>query len=190
MSDVPQSDVDDAALVAQAKSGDTQAFAVLYERYAANIYRFFCAQMPDKIEAEDLTADVFLRAWGALSRYRERGHPFSALLFKIARNALIDYRRKMLKEGSQSQELIETIPDRNSKVSEDVIRSQAHQNLWQLLGEMSENYRSVLILRFINSLSIREISRILGRSEGSVRVLQHRALKVLREKMGQSRDRT
>jgi RNA polymerase sigma-70 factor (ECF subfamily) len=188
MPEVSHSEIDDATLVKQAKSGDARAFGILYERYAANIYRFICAQLPDKIEAEDLTAEVFLKAWGGLSRYRERGFPFSAFLFKIARNALIDYRRKMMKVKIHSQELTESHPDENLKISDAFVKHQAHQHLWRLLGEMRENYRSVLVLRFINGLSTREISRIMGRTEGSVRVLQHRALNVLREKIGHSRD--
>ena len=188
MPEAPLSDRDDAALVKQAKSGDPQAFGILYQRYARNIYRFFCAQLPETLVAEDLTSDVFLRAWGALPRYRDRGFPFSAFLYKIARNALTDYRRKRSKEVSRSRGYVDSLPDENLKVGDQIIKLQAHQHLWLMLSEMRENYRSVLVLRFINGLPTREVSRILGKSEGSVRVLQHRALNVLREKMGRRAD--
>jgi RNA polymerase sigma-70 factor (ECF subfamily) len=133
--------------------------------------------------SEDLTADVFLKAWGALSRYRERGYPFSAFLFKIARNALTDFRRKNLKEVNRSKELIESLNDRNKQISDEIVKRQKYQNLWYFLGELRENYRLVLVFRFINGLTTREISRIMRRSEGSIRVLQHRALSDLRMKM-------
>lgn len=178
---------DDSTLIAQAKSGDTQAFGILYERYVTNIYRFICAQLPDSNDAEDLTAEIFLKAWSAISRYRERGYPFSAFLFKIARNVLIDFRRKNLKEVKRSQELIDSIKDRNIQISDEIVSRQTHQNLWNFLGELRENYRSVLVFRFINGLTTREISRIMGRSEGNIRVMQHRALSDLRKKMDLNR---
>jgi len=183
MPEATYSELEDSVLVKKAIFGDTQAFGGIYERYAVNIYRFFCAQLADTLGAEDLTSEVFLRAWSALPRYRERGYPFSAFLFKIARNALIDYRRKNVDAIYGSQEGIDLLPDNNPMVGEQIARHQSHRNLWRLLNEMKENYRTVLVLRFINGLSTREVARIMDRSEGSVRVLQHRGLKALREKM-------
>jgi RNA polymerase sigma-70 factor (ECF subfamily) len=186
MPETPNTDLNDAVLVKQAKSGDTQAFGVLYQRYAENILRFFYAQLPQNVDAEDLTSEVFLRAWGALPRYRERGHPFSAFLFKIARNALIDYQRKKTKEVSKSQQFIESLSSDDMKTSDRIFEKQTHQYLWQYLNEIRDNYRSVLVLRFINGLSTREVAKILKCSEGSIRVMQHRGLKALREKINRN----
>jgi RNA polymerase sigma-70 factor (ECF subfamily) len=174
--------LDDAALVEQAKSGETEAFGVLYERYAASIYRFLCAQLPDDFEAEDLTAEVFLRAWGSLHRYRERGFPFSTFLFKVARNALIDHWRKTRLDPRRSLDELGDLPARVLGPGELLIGVQDRQDLREALAGLREDYRLVLVLRFINELSSLEVSRVMGRSEGAVRVLQHRALQALRKK--------
>jgi RNA polymerase sigma-70 factor (ECF subfamily) len=181
-----KTDLNDAALVKLAKSGDTEAFEVLYQQNAANIYRFLCAQLKETLDAEDLTSEVFMKAWRGLPRYRDRGHPFSAYLYKIARNALIDHRRKNSKQVFEANNPVESILDSNPKVSEQLHKKEAHQNLWRLLREIKENYQSVLVLRFINGLSTSEVAQILGKSEGSIRVLQHRGLNALREIMAES----
>jgi RNA polymerase sigma-70 factor (ECF subfamily) len=173
---------DDAALVERAKSGESEAFGVLYERYASRIFRFLCAQLPDDFEAEDLTTEVFLRAWGSLRRYRERGYPFSTYLFKIARNALIDHWRKTRLDPRHSLDELGDLPARVLEPGELVIRAQDRQDLRKVLAGLREDYRLVLVLRFINGLSPLEVSHVMGRSEGAVRVLQHRALKALRKK--------
>ena len=183
MPDSQASKVDDPTLVKQAKSGDVGAFGTLYERYAADIYRFVRAQLPDSMEAEDLTSEVFFRAWGALWRYRERGYSFSAFLYKIARNALIDHWRKLGKEGSSPRLGMDEVTNPLVDPGERYAQEQEIQVLWRVLSTMREDYRAVLVLRFINGLTPREISPILGRSEGAVRVLQHRALAAIRVRL-------
>ena len=82
---------DDARLVKRAKNGDAEAFGRLHDRYAESIFRFLNARLNNRMDAEDLFGEVFLRAWHALPRYRQQGFPFSAYLFRIARNLLIDH---------------------------------------------------------------------------------------------------
>lgn len=171
---------DDAELVRQAKSGNTYAFAALYERYATDIYRFIKAQVPDTLEAEDLTSDVFLRAWHSLRRYRERGYPFSAYLYKIARNILIDHWRSKKKKIDSRSLQIETFEDQFYIDDERLKPTPDSPALWQVLNEIREDYRSVLVLRFMVGLSPAEIAVIMHRSEGAVRVLQHRAVAAVR----------
>jgi RNA polymerase sigma-70 factor (ECF subfamily) len=181
MPDSQPHQLDDAALVKQAKAGDSQAFGLLYERYAASIYRFLNAQLRDNFTAEDLTSDVFLRAWHSLPRYRERGHPFSAYLFRIARNSLIDYWRKLKVDATQSLERLKTRPADSTNPDDLITKIQESQRIRVALANLKGDYRSVLVLRFINGLSPGEVSQIMERSEGSIRVLQHRALKALRK---------
>jgi RNA polymerase sigma-70 factor (ECF subfamily) len=171
----------DAALVQEAKRGDEQSFGVLYERYAADIYRFLRAQLPDNLEAEDLTAEVFLKAWDAMGRFRERGFPFSAFLYKIARNTLIDHWRKqkrVLQESSLQPEGIEGFANGNISNPDPELETSSVQ---QVLRKLPEDYRMVLVYRFINQLTPAEIAAIMNRSEGAVRVLQHRALRAARK---------
>ena len=87
-------EVDDIQLLKTAQDGNAEAFGELYERYAQRVFRFLYAHLNNQQDAEDLTGEVFLRVWRALGNYKERGVPFLAFLFRIARNALIDHYRR------------------------------------------------------------------------------------------------
>ena len=172
---------DDATLVEEAKTGDADAFGQLYERYAADIYRFLYAHLADRLEAEDLTAEVFLRAWRYLPRYRERGFPFSSFLYRVARNMLIDHRRGLKRQRQfQERNLPPSFAD-GMGPDEDIARRADRRVLHQALSQLRADYRDVLVLRFLNGCSVAEVADIMRRSHGAVRVLQHRALKALRE---------
>ena len=81
--------VEDIQLIQQSQKGDTQAFGELYERYAQRVFRYLYAHLDNRLDAEDLTEEVFLRVWKSLGGYQEQGVPFLAFLFRVARNALI-----------------------------------------------------------------------------------------------------
>jgi RNA polymerase sigma-70 factor (ECF subfamily) len=172
--------LDDSELIAFAQSGDRDAFGFLYDRYAEGIYRFIYLNTSDEFEAEDLTSDVFLRAWQSLPKYKEQGHPFSAYLFRIARNAIIDHHRS----SRRNKDRVEALPDLIANQSNDpglsAEKAQESKILMDSIYHLRENYRTVLILRFINGLSPREVAVVMGRSEGAVRVLQYRALRAIR----------
>src|SRR5512134_325908 len=87
-------DADDAQLLTIAKSGEAEAFGALYERYADPIFRYLYARLDNRLDAEDLTEEVFLRFWRSLPRYRDKEFPVAAFLFRIAQNALIDHHRR------------------------------------------------------------------------------------------------
>ena len=91
----------DAQLVKRAKHGDSDAFGELHDYYVDAIYNFLASRTSDPLDAEDLTGEVFLRAWRSLKNYRQKGYPFSAYLFRIARNLLIDHYRQ-----SQRQDIL------------------------------------------------------------------------------------
>ena len=170
----------DAELLKQAKSGDAEAFGRLYERYAATVFRFLYAHLGNRLDAEDLAEEVFLRVWRVLPRYEEQGVPFLAFLFRIARNALIDHYRR-----SERTEVIllsntKTSSDAEHNPDEIVATDMEHQEIRSVLGKLQDTYREVLTLRFIAGLSPMETATTMRRSEGSVRVLQHRALLALR----------
>jgi len=175
--------VDDIQLLTIAQRGDAEAFGELYERYAARVFRFIYAHLDNRLDAEDLTEDVFMRVWKSLPSYREQGVPFLAFLFRIARNALIDHYRR---SGSAKQEVsLEDLPlrDRTPGPVEVVMTSLEHRKLRQTLDRLREDYRTVLVLRFLGELSPEETAQAMGRSSGAVRVLQHRALEALRNLM-------
>jgi len=181
MPDAQEGQIEDSALVELAQSGDKQAFGVLYDRYANGIFRFIRVQLSDPFEVEDLTSEVFLKAWRFLPRYKERGYPFSAYLFKIARNTLIDHHRKSKGRAIQAIGGVYDLPDETSNPGDIRLRVEEHQRLYGALQKLRVDYRSVLVLRFINGLHPGEVAQIMGRSEGAVRVLQHRALKAIRK---------
>lgn len=173
-------DVDEVELLRYAKEGEAEAFGELYERHAQVIFRFLYAHLDDRLDAEDLTEEVFLRMWRALGSYREQGIPFLAFLFRIARNALIDhYRRSGRQEKPVSLE-DNPIQDHGSDPGEEAISNIEHEEIRQVLGQLREDYRMVLVLRFMSELSPEEAAQAMDRSPGAIRVLQHRALAAVR----------
>lgn len=172
-------DVNEAELLLKARQGDAQAFGELYEAYAPRLFRYLFAHLENRLDAEDLTEDVFLRVWQALPAYREQGIPFAGFVFRVARNALIDhYRRtRRRKPDLETDSIEEFIPDPTPTLQAHL----EHKEMREALGKLREEYRMVLNLRFLADLSPEETAQAMGRSAGAVRVLQHRALAALRK---------
>ena len=178
-----QPESNDVQLIQCAQSGDAQAFGELYERYAPRVFRYLYAHLDNRLDAEDLTEEVFLRVWKTLGGYTEQGVPFLAFLFRVARNALIDHYRRSAK--SEQEASIEDLHLRDHEPGpvDAVTAILEHQQLRQVMQQLREDYRTVLALRFLSELSPEETARAMGRSAGAVRVLQHRALAALRSMM-------
>ena len=176
-------ETDENALVQAAQQGNAEAFGQLYERYAARLFGFLRASLNDPQDAEDLTVEVFIKAWQALPGYQPRGLPFGAFLFRIARNALTDrYRLRRQTETLLPEDWADaTQPD-------PAISLEARQQRGELaraLQALRPEYRTVLALRFLAGLSPEETAAAMGKSNGAVRILQHRALAALRSIMEQ-----
>ena len=179
----PLQETEDVQLLKIAQSGDAEAFGELYERYASRVFRYLYAHLDNRLDAEDLTEDVFMRVWKSLANYQEQGVPFLAFLFRVARNALIDHYRR---SGKPEQEVsIEDMPlsEHGPGPVEAVTALLEQQQLKQTLRQLREDYRTVLVLRFLSEMSPEETAQAMGKSAGAVRVLQHRALAVLRTMM-------
>jgi RNA polymerase sigma-70 factor (ECF subfamily) len=169
---------DDEQLIIKSKNGDAEAFGELYEQYAEVIFRYVYSHLESRLDAEDLTEEIFLRAWKALPKYDERGLPFSAFLFRSARNSLIDYyRQHKVVQSLDDLELHANGPGPEEEIS---IRM-SNEQLRKMLGELREDYRTVLIFRFLSGLSPEETAQVMQRSVGAIRVLQHRALAAMKE---------
>lgn len=182
---VNPSDKEDLALVKRAKKGDTEAFGEIFQRHATGIYRYFYAHLNDAQDAEDLMADVFLRTWRALPDYRQINKvPFRVFLFRIARNRLVDhYRRQSVRYADVVlDEDIEDIKD--EKIINDENDHALQVEVQTTMKKLREDYRTVLELRFLGGLSPEETAQVMGRSEGAIRVLQHRALAALAKLLG------
>ncbi len=163
--------------VERAVQGDAEAIASLYRRYAPAIWRYLYYRLGDHEAADDLTSEVFLRVLRSLPRYRQRGRPFSAWLYRIAGARLVDhYRRRRPTVPLEP----ETRAGRRGPEQE-AERRLAAEELRQAMGQLKPAYQQVLFLRFVEGVSHAEVARLLERSEGAVRVLQFRALRALRQ---------
>ena len=169
----------DGALVRAAKSGDASAFGELYERYRDAIYRYCLSRTGTAHDAEDLTSDVFVKALHSIDRYQERGLPFVAFLYRIARNAAID-RSRTLKQPLSVDELV-TEPASRQNVEADATLAVDRSILLAALTKLKTEHRDVIVMRFIEGYSALEVAAKLGKTEGAVRTLQHRALERLRK---------
>ncbi len=174
---------EDHQLLKDAQQGEADAFGVLYERHAAAIFRYLYAHLGSRPDAEDLTSEVFLRAWQFLPRYHHRGVPFRAFLFRVAHNALVDAYRRGRYNPSISQEDDGASADEHEGPAEILLGKTDRAELAGVLAGLKDDYRTVLVLRFISQLSPAETAMVMQRSPGAVRVLQHRALEAMRQRM-------
>lgn len=171
----------DADLVASARKGDAEAFGELYRRYFDPIFRYIRIRMADDAGAEDLAATVFLRAYRSMGRYKERGHPFSAFLYQIARNALADHYRRAGREVDLDE--ARKSPDPGGTPDDHLARQEEIVAMRRALAALSPDHQEVIRLRVLLDLSTEMTASWMGRSEGAVRVLLFRALSALRQRM-------
>jgi RNA polymerase sigma-70 factor (ECF subfamily) len=169
-------------LVQKAQQGNKEAFGTLYDRYVLKIYRFVYLKVSDKSEAEDITQQVFIRAWENIGSFTFQGFPFSSWLYRIASNAVIDSYRT--KKSTVSIELVSESEISYIARGEEVldIKREIFQ-VMNALKELKPDEQSILVMRFVDELSNKEVAHALGKTEGSVRVIQHRALKQLKKKL-------
>lgn len=169
-------DTEIRGLVQKAVAGDIEAFGELYGVYIDRIYRFVFYQVNNKTVAEDLTEEVFLKAWNGIGRYRWQGQPFTAWLYRIARNHVIDYYRT-----SRQHEILEEALPADSGNPEDEAEDRLTQKvLAEAISCLPEQQQQVVIMKFIEGLDNREIEEVMGKSQGAIRILQMRALAGLR----------
>jgi RNA polymerase sigma-70 factor, ECF subfamily len=163
-------------LIERAASRDGEAFAQLYERYVDKIYRYIYYRNKKVQESEDLTAFVFLKAWEAISDCRWKGYPFSAWLYRIAHNQVIDFYRTW--HETLSLDLARTREGEGDPV-EAAERSSTSRQIRAALVHLTEEQRRVIVLRFALGYSTKEAAVIMDKEAGAVRSLQVRALRAL-----------
>lgn len=157
---------------------DRSAFGALYRRYLDRVYGYAFYLLGDHHDAEDATERTFLAALDAIGRFRDEGATFRSWLFRIAHNQVANALRSRSRRRTSpldgiADPIADADPARDADAADDARRVRA------ALAELSEDRRQVVVLRFLDGLSAREIGAVLGRSEGAVRVLQHRALREL-----------
>lgn len=172
----------EAALVERAIRRDAEAFGALYDRYFDRVYRYARLRVGNAADAEDVTATVFLSAWRAIDRFSPKHDAsFAGWLFRLAHNAVVDRYRRAREDISLDGEALR---------SEEVALLANPEGLleWRLtvdelhhaLLALTEEQREVVLLRFVEGLSAREVGDILGKQEGTVRGMQFRAIEALR----------
>ena len=182
-------DVDRSAV--EAARRDPRAFEALYRKYVAQVYNFALYELRDPHAAEDLTAQVFLRALGGLPGFREQGEApassFRVWLFQICRHAVSNERRRARRHPEASLDLALEVPSADDVQAEALDREQLAR-AWEHIDRLPTERRQALVLRFVEEMSTREIGEVLGRSEGATRVLIHRALQAVARQIGRGSD--
>lgn len=169
----------ESQLIEQAKAGNADAFAKLYDAYADEIYRFIFFRVSNQQTAEDLTSQLFLKAWDNLDRYQtRRDASFRAWLMQIARNLVIDYYRTF-KESASLEQIMTAEPDPTMNVVKEVERRLQGEWLQTKLQQLTGEQKEVVTLKFIHGLSTKEIAALMNKKEGAIRALQMRGLQAL-----------
>jgi RNA polymerase sigma-70 factor (ECF subfamily) len=169
---------DEDRVLVEAAQRDPARFGDLYERHFERVYTFVVRRVRDRDAAEDVTAEVFHRALANLQKYEWRGAPFGAWLFRIAANAIADRAKRSAREPVAASEPLE-VP-----VQFDLDHIDQVARLFRLVDTLPADQRSVILHRFIDGRSIREVAQRLHRSEGAIKQLQLRALQTLRARIG------
>ncbi len=177
---------DEESIVRRAQQRDEEAFTQLNEANFDKIYRYVALRIGDKTEAEDMTQQVFLKALQSLSSFKWRGISFSAWLFRIAHNQVVDYLRKKTKQATTL--LDESLVSSNSDPQ---LVAEHKLDIEQLLSatkRLTEAQREVLSLRFAGELPVAEVAKVMGKSQGAVKALQHSAIGALRKVLSLAED--
>jgi len=162
--------------VDRARTGDQQALADLYDWYMPRVYRYTVARVGNVAEAEDLTEEVFLKMLGAIGGFRWKDVPFSSWLFRIAHNHIASHFRRSAQRGGPSSELTEDMIDFRETPASVVEQRITLEEVRRAAELLPEAQREVIALRFAVGLSIAETAKTLGKREGNVKALQHKAV--------------
>lgn len=175
-------DGEEKLLIMNAIKGEASAFGSLYDKYQPRIYRFIYLKVGHREEAEDLCHQVFLSAWQNISNYKFKGFSFSAWVYSIARNKIIDYYRT--KKHHQNIDDVKIIIDAGPH--KDFDSKIEKENLKKAIQKLSQAEQNVIILRFVEDLSLKETAEVLNIGEIFCRVKQHRAIKKLKRILEQN----
>lgn len=164
---------------------DAEAYGQLYDYYVDRIFRFIFFKVSSHEEAEDLTSEVFLKTWEYINGTKKKIENFNALIYRVARNCVIDhYRTRKDSQRETDEDQLLKIQDKRD-LADEVETKMEIVNIEKHLNKLKDDHREVLVLRYIEEFSIAEIAEIIGKRKSNVRVLLHRALKALKEVAGE-----
>ena len=184
MSSNPGSDLEiksESELIKLASNGDAEAFGALYEKYIDQIYNYIYFRTSNGKDAEDICSRVFLRALNHIERYEDRGYPFSAWLYRIAHNLVVNWYRDS--ERSDEISLLDQYPPptMDGSVEEEIEKMDETEALLRIIRDLPEDRKELLVLKHVEGLTNFEIGEIMDRTEGAVKALYHRTLETLRD---------
>jgi RNA polymerase sigma-70 factor (ECF subfamily) len=169
------------ATVDRARAGDQQALADIYDWYMPRVYRYAVARIGNTHEAEDLTEEVFLKLLGAIGDFRWRDVPFSSWVFRIAHNCVATHYRRAAQRGGPTSEIPLDLPDGRHDVAHAIEERLTMEEVRVAASKLPEAQREVIALRFAVGLSIADTAKALGKREGNVKALQHKAVSKLQK---------
>ncbi len=169
--------------VKRACEGDPEAFSYIYEHYVSRIYSYIFYRIGSEADAEDITSRVFYRAFGHIGNYVDKGVPFSAWLYRIAHNLIANWHRDSHRRKEVPLEDQLELPSHSDHPERALEKSQEMELLLVGIRQLSPDRQQLLILKFVEDYSNAEIGDIMGKSEGAIKSLYHRALIALREEM-------
>jgi RNA polymerase sigma-70 factor, ECF subfamily len=166
-------------LVGAAQDGDTEAFGLLYDRYVDSVYRYVLFRVGDRSLAEDVTSETFLRALRRITSVSYQGRDVGAWFITIARNIVLDH----VKSSRYRLEVTTSELDDNSEVTagpeQAVLNEAMYSELLRCVTMLNNDQRECIVLRFLQGLSVAETASLMGRNEGAIKALQHRAVRRL-----------
>ena len=178
--DLSQVTESEERLLIEAAQNDPSRFAELYEQNFHRVYAFVARRVRDRAEIQDLTAHVFHQALANIGKFKWRGSPFAAWLYRIASNAIADQAKRKMREATDPTE-----PPAEVSTETDLEAVDRRARLFRAVDKLPADQRRVIAMRFADEKSIREIADELGRSEGAVKQLQFRALENLRNRLNE-----
>ena len=177
------SEITEENAVSRACEGDAEAFSFLYERNVTRIYNYIYYRIGSEVDAEDITSRVFYRAFGHITSYVDKGVPFSAWLYRIAHNLIANWHRDSHRRKEVPLEDQPEIPHHADHPEKALEKAQEIEQLLRGIRRLTPDRQQLLLLKFVESYSNAEIAEIMGKSEGAIKSLYHRALIALREEM-------
>ncbi len=177
---------EERALVLRAIRRDSAAFGILYETHLDRVYRYVYYRVGSTAEAEDLTEQVFLKAWEAIERYEARGVPFIAWLYRLAHNLVVDYYRA--RRPTMPLEDVAEAEEPGANTLDSVENELDAEEVRLAVRKLSPEHQQLIVLRFVEGLSHAEVAQITGKTEGATRVVQYRALQSLAKAMQGERE--
>ena len=174
-------------LIEAARNLDQEAWAEIYRRHAKQVYAYIYYRLGNQLAAEDLAADVFVKALGGIKGYSWRGTPLLAWLYRIAHNVTVDYRKAVARQAERFAADGHDFEERLDRIS----ATDARADMLAAVRQLTEDQQQVIILRFYHGLSNADVGRVVDKPEGAVKALQARGLRSLRRILqGQETERT